>query len=142
MKKIILAAFLAFLPLAVRAAAPAPTVPDCDVCKANMAFMKAGKVQIHKLDNGMVTVVTADAKGLPGLKKAAAEMETQMKAAMEGRAKLDKNCQKMLEGMRAGKVMMGHGEIKDGFASATLSSDPDMVKGMHDMLDKMAAAKK
>jgi hypothetical protein len=61
---------------------------------------------------------------------------------MEGKAKLDENCQKMLENMKAGKVMMGHGAIKDGFASATMSNDPEIVKGMHEMLDKMAPAKK
>ena len=36
---------------------------------------------------------------------------------------------------------MGHGKIKDGYASATLSNDPEIVKGMLDMADKMAAAK-
>jgi len=123
-----------------KAAAAAPAAPDCDMCKANMAFMKAGKVQVYKLDNGIITVVTADAKGLPGLKKAAGEMETEMKTAMDGKAKLDENCQKMLDNMKAGKVFMGHGEIKDGFASATMSNDPEIAKGILEMADKMAPA--
>ena len=113
---------------------------DCDACKANMAFMKAGKkVEAYKLDNGQAMVVTAPGKDFAALEKAAGEMEAQMKLAMEGKAKLDENCVKMVEAMKAGKVMMGHGEMKDGFVSATLSSDPEIVKNMHAMMDKMAA---
>ena len=131
-------ASVAFAGEPAKAAAAAPAAPDCDMCKANAAFMKAGKPVIHKLDNGMVTIVTADAKGQAGLDKAAMDMENEMKLAMDGKAKLDDNCTKMVENMKAGKVFMGHGKIKDGYASATLSNDPEIVKGMHEMLDKMA----
>jgi hypothetical protein len=125
-------------PAKAEPAKAAPTAAaDCDMCKANMAYMKAGKVQVYKLDNGMVTIVTTDAKGQAGLDKAAKDMEEEMKVAMDGKAKLDDNCSKMLENVKAGKVFMGHGKIKDGYASATMSNDPDIAKGILEMADKM-----
>jgi hypothetical protein len=122
------------------AAAPAPAAPDCDVCKAHMAYLKAGKVVVHKLDNGLITIVTTDAKGKANLEKASAELDTQFKAAFEGKAKLDENCTKMVDNMKAGKIFMGHGAIKDGFASSTMSNDPEIAKGLIEMADKMAPA--
>jgi hypothetical protein len=35
---------------------------------------------------------------------------------------------------------MGHGPIKDGYASATMSNDPEIAKGIIEMADKMAPA--
>jgi len=134
------AAAFAAEPAAEPAAAPAAS--ECDACRANAALMKAGKVQASKLNNGTLVTITAPAKKLEELKKAAADMDAAMKAAMEGTAKLDEGCAKMIDAVKAGKIMMGKGELKDGFVMATLSNDPETVKSLHEMMDKMAAAAK
>lgn len=122
------------------AAAPAtPPADDCDACKANAAVMKAGKVQVTKLSNGTVVMVTEKGKKLEELKKAATDLDAVMKNAMEGKAKLDPNCTKMIEATKAGKVMMGKGELKDGVAFVTMTNDPEILKGLNEMADKLAA---
>ncbi|MGC4117518.1 MAG: hypothetical protein QM765_23760 [Myxococcales bacterium] len=142
MRTVLAVLFAVSVSVSAFAAEPAPAGDDCDACKANAAVMKAGKVQATKLNNGTLVTVTAQGKKLDELKKAVGEMDAAMKSAMEGKAKLDPACTKMIEAVKGGKVMMGKGELKDGFAMATLSPDPEIVKALHEQMDKMGKAKK
>lgn len=117
----------------------APAAPECDVCKAMMAMTKVGKMEVIKLDNGTMANVTADAKGQAKLDAAVKELADQMKKALEGSAKLDENCTKMVDNIKAGKVLVGDGKIKNGHVHVQLSSDAEIVKAMHEAADKMAA---
>ena len=132
---------------AAPAAAPAATAAtDCDMHKAQAAMMKdvmasKAKVQMIKLDRGTTSIITADAKSAPAVEKSMTAMESSMKTAMEGKAKLCDACQGAMAAMKAGKAMGGMGHAGMVWTNTMLSSDDGMVKKMHEEMDaKLAAA--
>lgn len=122
----------------------AVAVADCDMHKAQAAMMKdvmatKAKVEMVKLDNGTSTIITTDKKNLAAVEKAFGSMETPMKDAMDGKAKLCEECQNTVASMKAGKMMGGMGHAGMTFTMAMLSSDAEMVKKMHAEVDAKAA---
>lgn len=130
------------------AAAPAAAVTeaDCDMHKAQATMMKdvmasKAKMEMVKLNNGWTGIITADKKSEPMVTKAMGGMETAMKDVESGKAKLCDECKGHVEAMKAGKVMdgMGHDEKAMVWTHTVMSSDAEMVKKMHAMVDtKMA----
>lgn len=122
----------------------AVAMADCDMHKAQAAMMKdvqasKAKVEMVKLDTGTSTIITADKKSSPAVEKAFASMETPMKDAMEGKAKLCEECQNTVAAMKAGKLMGGMGHAGNTFTMAMLSSDAEIVKKLHAEVDAKAA---
>ena len=133
---------------AAPAAAPAKTVAaaDCDMHKAEAAMMKdvmgsKAKMEWVKLDNGLTSIVTTDAKNAKVVETAFTTMDGHAKDAMEGKASVCDECKQKMEAMKAGKVVMGKGHQGNVWTMTQLSTDAETVKMMHAMADaKMPAA--
>jgi len=126
---------------AAEPAADEAAAPECELCAARAAVMNAGKPQVTKLTNGTLVMVTAKGKKVEELKAAGAELDAVMKRALEGKAKLDPACEKMVSAIKDGKVLVGRGEMKDGVVIAYGTSDAELVKTLHEAADQMTAKK-
>ncbi|MEW5853425.1 MAG: hypothetical protein AB2A00_31910, partial [Myxococcota bacterium] len=124
-------------PAAVQPAKPAAvTEADCEAHKARKAMLDAttaakGKVEHVKMDTGVMTVMTVDAKKMAGLDKAAGEMGAVMKKAHDGSAKLCDECHGTMAAMKSGKAMNGVAKLSNGYATVMLTADSEMVKALH-----------
>jgi len=132
-------------PAAAAAPAGVITEADCDMHKAEGAMMKdvmasGAKMEVVKLDHGMTSIITADAKSAPAVEKAMAGMDAAVKNAAEGKAKVCEPCQQKMGAIKAGKVVDGMGHAGMTWTHSALSSDPEIVKMMHAEIDAHQAA--
>jgi hypothetical protein len=97
-------------------------------------------MEMLKMDHGTVGIITTDAKSGPVMEKAMADMDTTMKAAGEGKAKVCEECHQKMAAVKAGKVIMSYGHQGNTWVMSSLSGDAEIVKMMHTEMDaKMAA---